>query len=151
MRVSLLSVIAVLAAAVLPDRGATALRVAFVADTGIGNDNPRADCRGSYGEDMVCDYGPVAFVLSSVGVEEAGEGSDTNRRHYEFLERALSGSDARWKVCVWHMNMEEMQVSYKGDPSHPSASWFPLTARKSIPWLRIVSSTKYLHILGALS
>ena len=40
MRVSLLSVIAVLAAAVLPDRGATALRVAFVADTGIGNDNP---------------------------------------------------------------------------------------------------------------
>ena len=231
MRVSLLSVIAVLAAAVLPDRGATALRVAFVADTGIGNDNPgvwtdwqgnkqgyyklngvdcldfagepcalysrardvltaakdngaelivhagdmdyesaprmwryfvdetirnqgmdflavkgnhdadgwdgvqnlwsgnpegyaaqlrgtvpaRANCRGSYGEDMVCDYGPVAFVLSSVGVEEAGEGSDTNRRHYEFLERALSGSNARWKVCVWHMNMEDMQVSYKGD------------------------------------
>ena len=64
---------------------------------------------------MVCDYGPVTFVLSSVGVEEAGEGSDTNRRHYDFLERALSESKSKWKVCVWHMNMEDMQVSYKGD------------------------------------
>lgn len=230
-RVSLLSVFAALAAVVLPSRGASALRVAFVSDTGIGNDNPgvwtdwqgnkqgyyklngvncldfagqpcglysrardvlaavkdngaelivhagdmdyesaprmwryfvdetirnrgmdflavkgnhdadgwdgvqnlwsgnpdgyaaqlkgttpsRANCRGSYGEDMVCDYGPVTFVLSSVGVEEAGEGSDTNRRHYDFLERALSESKSKWKVCVWHMNMEDMQVSYKGD------------------------------------
>ena len=49
MRASLLSVIAVLAVAVLPDRGATALRVAFVSDTGIGNDNPGVwtDWRGN--------------------------------------------------------------------------------------------------------
>ena len=39
-RVSLLSVFAALAAVVLPSRGASALRVAFVSDTGIGNDNP---------------------------------------------------------------------------------------------------------------
>jgi len=55
----------------------------------------------------------VTLVISSVGVERAGEAA--NAAHYEYLERKLSESTSRWKICVWHMTMGEMQVSYKGD------------------------------------
>ena len=52
-------------------------------------------------------------MLSSVGVEQAGESA--NAAHYEYLDRKLRESKSRWKICVWHMTMGEMQVSYKGD------------------------------------
>jgi len=55
----------------------------------------------------------VTIVISSVGVERAGESANTE--HYEYLDRQLRESTSRWKICVWHMNMGEMQVSYKGD------------------------------------
>ena len=72
-----------------------------------------ADCRGEYGTAMVCDYRGVTLVLSDVGVDVAGESA--NARQYEHIDRALRESSNPWKVCVWHMNMEDMQVSYKGD------------------------------------
>jgi hypothetical protein len=72
-----------------------------------------AKCYGAYGEDFACDYKGVLFVLSSVGCEAPGESA--NKAHYEFLEKSLSESDAKWKVCVWHMTMEKLQTSYKGD------------------------------------
>ena len=72
-----------------------------------------ADCRGEYGTAMVCDYRGVTLVLSDVGVDAAGESA--NARQYEHIDRALRESSNPWKVCVWHMNMEDMQVSYKGD------------------------------------
>ena len=71
------------------------------------------NCYGAYGESLVCDYGAVTRVISSVGVDAAGESA--NQREVAFLERALSQSASRFKVCVWHMNQENMQVSYKGD------------------------------------
>lgn len=71
------------------------------------------NCYGAYGESLVCDYGAVTLVISSVGVDAAGESA--NQREVAFLERALSQSASRFKVCVWHMNQENMQVSYKGD------------------------------------
>ena len=71
------------------------------------------NCYGTYGEDLVCDYGAVTLVISSVGVDAAGESA--NQGEYAFLERALLESRSRFKVCVWHMNQENMQVSYKGD------------------------------------
>ena len=52
-------------------------------------------------------------MLSSVGVERAGESA--NAAHYEYLDRKLRESKSWWKICVWHMTMGEMQVSYKGD------------------------------------
>ena len=55
----------------------------------------------------------MTLVLSSVGVEQAGESA--NAAHYEYLDRKLRESKSRWKICVWHMTMGEMQVSYKGD------------------------------------
>jgi hypothetical protein len=61
----------------------------------------------------VCDYGAVTLVISSVGVDAAGESA--NQGKYAFLEKALAESRSPFKVCVWHMNMENMQVSYKGD------------------------------------
>ena len=73
----------------------------------------KGNCYGKYGEDFACDYGGVTFVISSVGVDAAGESANTEK--YEFLDRALRESNNRWKVCVWHMNQGDMQVSYKGD------------------------------------
>ena len=70
-------------------------------------------CEGTYGEDMVCNYKGVTLVLSSVGTERAGESA--NQGHYEYLDRKLRESNNRWKICVWHMTMGQMQVSYKGD------------------------------------
>jgi hypothetical protein len=55
----------------------------------------------------------VTLVISSVGVEHAGESA--NAAHYELLDRRLRESDSRWKICVWHMTMGKMQVSYKGN------------------------------------
>lgn len=72
-----------------------------------------SNCYGKYGEDFVCDYGAVTLVISSVGVDAAGESA--NQGKYAFLEKALAESRSPFKVCVWHMNMENMQVSYKGD------------------------------------
>ena len=72
-----------------------------------------ANCRGSYGEDYACEYKGVLFVLSNVGSISAGESA--NRAHYEFVENALRSSDAKWKICVWHMTMNSLQTSYKGD------------------------------------
>ena len=72
-----------------------------------------AKAYGSYGEDFAMEFGGVLIVMSSVGSENPGESS--NKAHYEFLERALSQSSAKWKVCVWHMTMKDLQVSYKGD------------------------------------
>ena len=71
-----------------------------------------ADCRGEYGTAMVCDYRGVTLVLSDVGVDAAGESA--NARQYEHIDRALRESSNPWKVCVWHMNMENMQVSVQG-------------------------------------
>lgn len=68
---------------------------------------------GSYGEDFSMTIGNTLFVLSSVGSERPGESA--NAEHYEFLERALSSSEATWKICVWHMTQNAMQSSYKGD------------------------------------
>ena len=72
-----------------------------------------SNCYGKYGEDFVCDYGAVTLVISSVGVDASGESA--NQGKYAFLEKALAESRSPFKVCVWHMNMENMQVSYKGD------------------------------------
>ena len=72
-----------------------------------------ASCRGSYGEDYACEYKGVLFVLSSVGSVSPGESA--NRAHYDFVENALRTSDAKWKICVWHMTMNSLQSSYKGD------------------------------------
>ena len=72
-------------------------------------------CKGQYGVDMSCEYKGILFVLSSVGVERAGESNQINQDHYWHLENSLKNSNARWKICVWHMTMEKMQVSYKGD------------------------------------
>lgn len=68
---------------------------------------------GSYGEDFIMETPDVLIVLSSVGAERPGESA--NRDHYDFLERALSSSKRKWKICVWHMTQERLQVSYKGD------------------------------------
>jgi hypothetical protein len=73
----------------------------------------RSTYSGSYGEDFVMETPDVLLVLSSVGAERPGESA--NRDHYEFLERALRSSKSKWKVCVWHMTQERLQVSYKGD------------------------------------
>mgnify|MGYP001950676900 CR=1 FL=1 len=55
----------------------------------------------------------AATASSSDGVDAAGESA--NQGKYAFLEKALAESRSPFKVCVWHMNMENMQVSYKGD------------------------------------
>ena len=71
-----------------------------------------ADCRGEYGTAMVCDY-RVTLVLSD---GRRGRRWRVCQRHNtEHIDRALRESSNPWKVCVWHMNMEDMQVSYKGD------------------------------------
>ena len=75
--------------------------------------SPTTRSYGIYGVDYACNYKGMLFVFSSVGVEAAGE--EQNRRHAEFIRSALERSDARWKVCVWHMTMHQMQTSYKGD------------------------------------
>lgn len=74
-----------------------------------------ASCRGSYGEDFVCDFpsAGLTLVLSSVGVEAAGERA--NEAKVAFIDAALRESTTRWKICVWHMVQAEVQVSYKGD------------------------------------
>lgn len=88
-----------------PERGYQAL---------LSKQIPRgAKYYGSYGEDFAMETGGVLFVMSSVGCERPGESA--NREKYDFIDRALSASKARWKVCVWHMTMESLQVSYKGD------------------------------------
>ena len=70
------------------------------------------NCYGAYGESLVCDYGAVTLVISSVGVDAASESANQRGR----VPRArASQSASRFKVCVWHMNQENMQVSYKGD------------------------------------
>lgn len=73
----------------------------------------RASCYGEYGEDYACEYDGTLVVLSSIGVRASGEGA--NRDKAAFVRAALEKSDAPWKVCVWHMTMKDMQVSYKGD------------------------------------
>lgn len=71
------------------------------------------ECYGAYGEDMTCDYGGVTIVVSDVGVDQAGESA--NKQKYDYIDNALRNSKNKWKICVWHMNQEDMQVSYKGD------------------------------------
>lgn len=72
-----------------------------------------ANCYGTYGTDYACDYKGIFIAFSSVGVEKPGE--EANRGHAEFLRQALARSKAKWKICVWHMTMGAMQVSYKAD------------------------------------
>jgi len=74
---------------------------------------PDARCRGSYGDDFSCEYKGVLFVMSSVGSDNPGESA--NRAHTDFIENALRSSDAKWKICVWHMTMSATQTSYKED------------------------------------
>jgi hypothetical protein len=55
-----------------------------------------------------------AFLHSAECV--LGEGAlSSTLTQARFIESALQRSNARWKVCVWHMTMHEMQTSYKGD------------------------------------
>lgn len=71
------------------------------------------ECFGKYGVDMTCDFAGVTIVLSDVGVDRAGESA--NKQQYAQIDKALRESTNKWKICVWHMNQEAMQVSYKGD------------------------------------
>jgi 3',5'-cyclic AMP phosphodiesterase CpdA len=68
---------------------------------------PDASCVGRYGVNAACTYRGLFFVQSGVGTYDTG--------HEAFLEQALAGSDAVFKVCTWHKNQNDMQVGAKTD------------------------------------
>ena len=68
---------------------------------------PGASCSGDYGVNSACSYQGLDFILS--GVDEIGSGHDT------FIRQSLSQSDALWRICSWHKNMNKMQAGGKGD------------------------------------
>lgn len=66
-----------------------------------------AQCTGDYGVNAVCNYRGLFFVLSGVGT--------LGDNHAAFLQSALAGTEARWRVCSWHKNQQLMQVGEKTD------------------------------------
>ncbi|MFH1263765.1 MAG: metallophosphoesterase [Pseudomonadota bacterium] len=75
-----------------------------------------ASCTGEYGLNGSCTYKGLFFVLS--GATSPGTDYANN------ISTALAGSDAIWKVCVWHKNQIAMQVGGKTD----EVGWGPYEA-----------------------
>lgn len=84
---------------------------------------PDAQCSGEYGVDTLCRFRGLAFVLSGVGTY----GTD----HEAFLDSALAGSDAIFRLCIWHKNQHDMQVGAKSD----EVGWpaYQVCARHGVP------------------
>lgn len=84
---------------------------------------PDAECSGEYGVDTLCRFRGLTFVLSGVGTY----GTD----HEAFLDSALAGSDAIFRLCIWHKNQHDMQVGAKTD----EVGWpaYQICARHGVP------------------
>lgn len=69
---------------------------------------PLVQCSGDIGVKSLCRYKGLVFVFSGVGTIET--------EHNAYISEKLSANpEAIWKICSWHKNQEEMQVSTKGD------------------------------------
>jgi predicted phosphodiesterase len=68
-----------------------------------------ATCTGDPGRNSACTYKGVFLAMSGVGV------LDTQDDSVIHLKQALENNDAIWSVCVWHKNMQDMQVGAKTD------------------------------------
>lgn len=68
---------------------------------------PKAKCEGEIGVKMKCVYDGLLIVLSGVGTKGTG--------HEDFLDKNLKGTDAAFKLCVWHRTQRRMQAGDKDD------------------------------------
>lgn len=73
------------------------------------------------GRNTACTYKGLRFVLS-----DAGESSkeDTPGTNTNFINSALTGSSALWKLCAWHRNQKNFNAETKGD----EVGWAPYEA-----------------------
>ena len=69
-------------------------------------------CSGEYGVDSSCSYQGLFFILSGAGTLPNQPDFDP---HTEYLTTRLAGSEAIWKICVWHKNQRAMQVGDKSN------------------------------------
>ena len=68
---------------------------------------PEATCTGDYGVNSACSFNGLFFILS--GVDLLGSDHDT------YIRDELAQTDAVWRICSWHKNMEGMQIGGKDD------------------------------------
>ncbi len=62
--------------------------------------------------------GKTSFTYNNLFFAFLGPGENSNTAgtgHASFANEQLSKSNSLWKICVWHRNMEEMQVGGKTD------------------------------------
>jgi 3',5'-cyclic AMP phosphodiesterase CpdA len=64
-------------------------------------------CDGEYGVKATCTFRGLSFVVSGIGTVGSG--------HEDYLDAALQGSHAAFRVCTWHKNQHDMQVGAKTD------------------------------------
>ena len=74
-----------------------------------------ASCRGSCGEDFVCDFPSAGLTLVLSHLSALRRQGNARMRPKSRSSTLPCESTTRWKICVWHMVQAEVQVSYKGD------------------------------------
>lgn len=68
---------------------------------------PEAKCEGEIGVSHACVYEGLVIALSGVAIKGS--------KHEEFLRDTLQGTDAAFKICVWHKNQRLLQAGDKDD------------------------------------
>ena len=69
-------------------------------------DNPEILCEGELGAESSCIYKNIQFVMSSPGLSK--------EPHAKLIEdRLKSTTTIPWKVCLWHKNQRDMQITHK--------------------------------------
>jgi len=76
--------------------------------------NANLDCFGDTGVKAHCKFGNVEIVQVAQAVNEV-EGVKPYDGYDQYIRSSFSGSSHRWRICSWHKNQRDMQVSYKED------------------------------------
>ncbi len=70
---------------------------------------PEVQCEGLTGISQHCTFRGLEVLLSGVGVR----GTPGQAAHQEWLDKWLTRSHHRWRICTWHKNQNVMQTGQK--------------------------------------
>ena len=76
--------------------------------------NEELSCEGMLGVKAICSFRGITIAQIAPGVHEVG-GVSPDDDYARYLERELTGSPNRWRICSWHKNQRNMQLGGKTD------------------------------------
>jgi hypothetical protein len=69
-----------------------------------------AKCSGDLGVQSACTFRGLFFVLSGIGTISS---KADDKDHVAYIREQLAQTDAKWRICSWHINQESVQVVRK--------------------------------------